>query len=282
MKRKLFCEISPFTYRLSMEKEILKRHLKDLLRKTLFAKERTEVPLPVLVYRHNSLIRRRLGNVNMQLQENKATNLSLAVSHINGLLIHPGETFSVWKLIGRTSQRKGYKEGLTIAKGQPAQGIGGGLCQLSNLIHWMVLHSELTITEHHHHDGLDLFPDFGRQIPFGTGTSISYNYIDYRVKNETDNTYQLRLWVDDEYLCGELRAAEILPYTFHIHAENEYFSREGDVVFRNGQVFRDTIDRISGRCLDSQLIRTNHAKVMYDIPPSVIIRPSVAIGYPNI
>ena len=282
MKRKLFCEISPFTYRLSMEKEILKRHLKDLLRKTLFAKERTEVPLPVLVYRHNSLIRRRLGNVNMQLQENKATNLSLAVSHINGLLIHPGETFSVWKLIGRTSQRKGYKEGLTIAKGQPAQGIGGGLCQLSNLIHWMVLHSELTITEHHHHDGLDLFPDFGRQIPFGTGTSISYNYIDYRVKNETDNTYQLRLWVDDKYLCGELRAAEILPYTFHIHAENEYFSREGDVVYRNGQVFRDTIDRISGRCLDSQLIRTNHAKVMYDIPPSVIIRPSVAISYPNI
>ena len=29
MPRKLFCEISPFTYRLSMEKEILKRHLKD-------------------------------------------------------------------------------------------------------------------------------------------------------------------------------------------------------------------------------------------------------------
>jgi len=272
MKRKLFCEISPFAYRLSMEKEIMKRHLKDMLQKTLFAKERTKTPLPVLVYRHNSLIRRRLGNVNMQLQENKATNLALAVSHIDGLLIRPGETFSVWKQIGRTSKRKGYKEGLTIAKGQPSQGIGGGLCQLSNLIHWMVLHSELTITEHHHHDGLDLFPDFGRQIPFGTGTSISYNYIDYRVKNETENTYQLRLWVDDEYLCGELRAAVILPHTFHIHAENEYFSREEGVIYRNGQVFRDTIDRVSGRCLDSQLIRTNHAKVMYEIPPSVTIR----------
>ena len=140
MKRKLFCEMSPFAYRLSMEKEIMKRHLKDMLQKTLFAKERTKTPLPVLVYRHNSLIRRRLGNVNMQLQENKATNLALAVSHIDGLLIRPGETFSVWKQIGRTSKRKGYKEGLTIAKGQPSQGIGGGLCQLSNLIHWMVLH----------------------------------------------------------------------------------------------------------------------------------------------
>ena len=266
-----------------MEKEILKRHLQDLFHDTSFALKRTDTSLPVVVYRHNSLIRRRLGNVNMQLQENKATNLALAVKRIDGLLIHPGKTFSVWKLVGRTTKRKGYKEGLTIAKGQPSQGIGGGLCQLSNLIHWLVLHSELTITEHHHHDGLDLFPDYGRQIPFGTGTSISYNYIDYRFRNDTTNTYQLRLWVDDEYLCGELRAVEQQPHTFHIHAENEYFSRErpqeGDettvadgVVYRNGEVYRDVIDRKTGQCLESQLIRTNHARVMYDCPPSLIIK----------
>ena len=272
MARKLFCEISPFTYRLSMEKEIMRRHLNDFINKTRFAKERKDTPLSVLVYNHNSLIRRRLGNVNMQLQENKAKNLALAVTHINGLIIHPGETFSVWKMIGRTSKRKGYKEGLTIEKGKPAQGIGGGMCQLSNLIHWMVLHSDLTITEHHHHDGLDLFPDYGRQIPFGTGTSISYNYIDYRVKNNTENTYQLRLWVDDEYLCGELRAEKSQPHTFHIHAENEFFSRENGVIFRNGQVYRDVIDRNTGKCVESQLIRTNHAKVMYECPPDIVIK----------
>ncbi|MBR1917578.1 MAG: VanW family protein [Bacteroidaceae bacterium] len=226
----------------------------------------------MLVYQHNSLIRRRLGNVNMQLQENKAVNLALAVGHINGLLIRPGETFSVWKMVGRTTKRKGYKEGLTIAKGQPSQGIGGGMCQLSNLIHWMVLHSDLTIVEHHHHDALDLFPDYGRQIPFGTGTSISYNYIDYRVRNDSALTYQLKLWVDDEYLHGELRATEPLPHTFHIHAENEYYSREAGVVYRNGQVYRDTIDRVSGNCLESQLIRINHARVMYECPPSMEIR----------
>ena len=270
--RKLFCEWCPFTYRLSMEKEIMKRHVRDMLQKTDFAHERTASALPVLVYQHNSLIRRRLGNVDMQLQENKATNLTLAVKKIDGLLIRPRETFSVWKMIGRTTKMKGYKEGLTIAKGKPSKGIGGGMCQLSNLIHWLVLHSELTIVEHHHHDGLDLFPDFGRQIPFGTGTSISYNYIDYRVKNETENTYQLRLWVDDEYLCGELRANEVLPHTYHIHAENEFFSREEGVVYRNGQVFRDVIDRTTGQCVESQLIRTNHARVMYECPPTMVIR----------
>ncbi len=272
MKRKLFCEICPFTYRLSTEKEILKRHMRDFFGDTHFARERTETSLPVLVYQHKSLIRRRLGNVNMQLQENKAVNLALAVKRIDGLMLHPGDTFSVWHMIGRTTKRKGYKEGLTIAKGQTAQGIGGGMCQLSNLIHWMVLHSDLTIVEHHHHDALDLFPDFGRQIPFGTGTSISYNYIDYRVKNNTGNTYQLRLWTDEEYLCGELRAAEQQPHTFHIHAEDEYFSREGGIVYRNGQVFRDTHDRLTGQLVDTQLIRTNHARVMYECPPDMVIR----------
>lgn len=272
MKRKLFCELCPFTYRLSTEKEILKRHLKDFSHKVRFAKERTTESLPVVIYRHNSLIRRRLGNVDMQLQENKAVNLALAVKHIDGLLIRPGETFSVWKLIGRTTESRGYKEGLTITHGKPAKGIGGGMCQLSNLIHWMVLHSDLTITEHHHHDALDLFPDHGRQIPFGTGTSISYNYIDYRVKNETDNTYQLRLRVDDEYLLGELRAVEQLPHTFHIHAEGEYFSRENGVVYRNGQVYRDTVDRSTGECVESKLIRTNHAQVMYECTPEMVIQ----------
>ena len=255
-----------------MEKEIMKRHLWDVFKGVRFAKERTCDSLPVVIYRHNSLIRRRLGNVDMRLQENKAVNLALAVKHIDGLLIRPGETFSVWKLIGRTTESKGYKEGLTITHGKPAKGIGGGMCQLSNLIHWMVLHSELTITEHHHHDALDLFPDHGRQIPFGTGTSISYNYIDYRVKNNTDNTYQLRLHVDDEYLCGELLAVEQLPHTFHIHAEGEYFSREDGVVYRNGKVYRDTIDRNTGECIESQLIRTNHARVMYECPPDMEIQ----------
>lgn len=269
MSRRLFCQISPLTYRISMEKEILKRHVYDLLRSIRFARERSSESLPVLVYRHKSLIRRKLGVVDMQLQENKATNLALAVPHIDGVLIHPGETFSVWKLIGRTSPRRGFKVGLTIANGQPSEGVGGGLCQLSNLIHWMILHSQLTIVEHRHHDAIDLFPDYGRQIPFGTGTSISYNYIDYRVRNTTDNTYQLRLWVDDTYLCGELRAVAPQPYTYHIHAENEHFTREGNHVYRNGQVYRDTIDRTTGCHLDRQLLRTNHARVMYEIPENL-------------
>ena len=206
MARKLFCDLCPLTYELSRWKGIAFRHLQDLRCSSPFARSRREEPLPVLAYRHASLIRRRLGNVDMRLQENKAVNLRLAAPKVSGVLIRPGEVFSFWRLVGATSARKGYREGLMIKRGQPSQGIGGGLCQFTNLLHWLVLHSPLRIVEYHHHDGVDLFPDCGRQIPFGIGTSISYNYLDYRFQNPTGTTFQLLVWTTDTHLCGELRA----------------------------------------------------------------------------
>ena len=264
MKRKLFCEISPTTYKISMEKEILLRNIKDLLKQEKFATEKSIDKLPVVIYKHNSLIRRKLGNVNMELQENKAKNLSLASPKINGIIIKPGETFSFWKLVKRCKEKDGYKEGLTISSGKPSSGIGGGMCQLSNLIHWMILHTDMEITEHHHHDQIDLFPDFKRVIPFGTGTSIMYNYLDYRFKNTTNITYQLIIYVTDEYLCGELRADKRQNYKYHIVAEDVYFSKEKDGIYRNGKVYREKNDCQTGNLITKELIRVNHAKVCYD------------------
>ena len=264
MARRLFCEISPFTYKLSTMKCIVMRKAKNAFSGVKFARTKSTDPLPVTVYEHKSLIRRRLGSVNMTLQENKAVNLSLAAPRISGILIRQGETFSFWRLVGNTTAGKGYREGLTVPRGKPSSGIGGGMCQMSNLIHWMALHSELEITEHHHHDGLDLFPDFNRQIPFGTGTSVLYNYLDYRLKNNTDNTYQLLLHTDDEYLCGELRAQQPLAHSYRIEAENEHFVRENGTVYRCGEVYRITVDVSTGSTVKKELIRTNHAKVMYD------------------
>lgn len=264
MARKLFCELGPAAYRLSTWKERLLRRLRDLLSPVRLSGKRQTELLPVSVYRHASLIRRRLGNVDMTLQENKAVNLALAAPCLSGVLIGPGETFSFWRFVGRTSARRGFREGLTISAGRPSSGIGGGLCQLTNLLHWMVLHTPLTVTEHHHHDQLDLFPDYNRQIPFGTGTSICYNYLDYRVRNDTDRVYQLLVWVDGEYLRGEVRCDGPQPLRYHIRTEGEGFVRENGIVYRVGRVYRDAVDPRTGRITERQLLRENHARVLYD------------------
>ena len=78
--------------------------------------------------------------------------------------------------------------------------------------------------------------------------------------------------MEGEYLYGELLADAQQPHTFRIHAENEFFSREEGIVYRNGEVYRDVMDRATGRCIESRLIRTNHARVMYACPPSVVIQ----------
>lgn len=264
MARKLFCEISPLTYCISTHKEILKRCIRDLLRRPRFARQKSTETLPVTVYSHRSLIRRRLGNVDMTLQENKAVNLTLAAPKVDGILIHPGEVFSFWHLVGSVTKRKGYRTGLTIKGGLPSSDTGGGMCQFTNLIHWLVLHSPLTICEHHHHDGVDLFPDYGRVVPFGTGTSILYNYKDYRFCNDTPYTFQLRIDMDDEYITGRLLCDRTLPQKVHIQAEDEYFSRENGEVYRNGKVYRRVVDVATGNTVERRLIKTNHARVLYD------------------
>ncbi len=265
MARKLFCQISPLTYRISRKRCILQRKIKDLLLGKGIAREKSKDALPIVIYRHNSLIRRRLGNVDMTLQNNKAVNLSLAAPKVSGILIKPGQTFSFWNLVGNCNEKKGFKEGLVIALGKTGKGVGGGLCQFTNLIHWMILHSDMDITEHHHHDGIDMFPDFNRQIPFGTGTSVYYNYVDYRFKNNTDRTYQLIVYTTDEYLCGELRADAEQEHTYHISSRNEHFSKEGDTVYRNGEVLRRKIDKRTGNQISEEVIKRNHARVCYEI-----------------
>ncbi|HBV66899.1 MAG TPA: vancomycin resistance protein [Clostridiales bacterium] len=265
MKRKLFCEISCGTYRISVIKCRVLRFIKDLLVFNKFAEKKSEELLPVIIYKHNSLIRRRLGNVDMQLQENKAVNLSLAAPKVNKILIEPGQLFSFWHLVGDLSPGKGYMEGLTISLGKASKGIGGGMCQFTNLIHWMILHTDMTVTEHHHHEQIDLFPDYNRQIPFGTGTSILYNYLDYRFKNNTDLTYQLITYTTNEYLCGEIRANKNQKIKYHIKCRNEFFSKEEGSVYRNGEVYRQVIDCRTGKHLREELLRKNHAKVAYDV-----------------
>ena len=264
MHRRLFCELSPLAYRISVKKSCALRALQDRASGERFSKMRMETPLPALICRHNSLIRRTLGTVDPVLQDNKAVNLALAAPRISGILIRPGETFSFWRLVVPPSAARGYREGLVIANAQTGKAVGGGMCQFSNLIHWMVLHSPLTITEQHHHDQFDLFPDFGRQVPFGTGTSIFYNYLDYRFRNDTEQTYQFLIHTTPTHLCGELRAETPLAVKYHITAENEHFVREDGIVYRCGTVYRTAVDKATGNALSRELLRRNHARVLYD------------------
>lgn len=270
MARRLFCERGPMCYRISLLKEYLLRDLKNLLGGQHFAHQREEQPLPCLVKGHASVLLRRLEGVDMALQRGKVQNLRLAAARLNGIVVQPGETFSFWKLVGRPTRRIGYVDGLVIGPGlQLKAGLAGGLCQLANMTHWLVLNSPLTVTELHHHSDA-LFPDERRTVPFGTGTSVFYKNVDYQFKNTTDQPVQLLFWLTETDLCGELRALRPFPCRYRLREENHHFTKEGGAYFRVSEVYRLVIDRATGHQLEKQLVLANHSRVMYDpalIPP---------------
>lgn len=268
-RRRLFCQCGPVCYRISLWKEGARKALADRRGGVHWSTWRCEEELPVLLKGHRSPVLRRLTGVDMDLQRSKRTNLALAAACIDGVVVAPGESFSFWRLVGKPSARKGYQDGLTIASGTLGRSVGGGLCQLANLIHYLVLHSPLTVTELHHHSDA-LFPDDRRRVPFGTGTSIFYPHVDYRFCNTTAQPVQLRLWISEGDLCGELRSERLFPCRYRLVEEDSHFVKEGEAYYRVSQVYRRIIDRESGRDLGRELLLSNHSRVLYDpalIPP---------------
>jgi len=263
-KNKLFCDIHPICYAISVQKEIFKRHLKNFSSKENFAGTINREKLPDVVFSHNSNMIKRAQGVDLKSQENKVVNIMLSCNKLNGVIIHPGEVFSFWKIVGRSTKKKGFKEGRVISRKKGlTTGIGGGLCNLANTIHLLILHSPLHITEFHNHSDA-LVPDEGKREPFSTGTSVGYNYIDYRFKNNTDRDVQLCLWCEGEILYAELRSERGFPYSYKLAEENHHFRKEKNKYYRISRIYKETFDNVTGDLLKKELILDNHSEVMYD------------------
>ena len=239
------------------------RHMLWLTMNKQFAKTRLPSSLPVIYFTHKTPLFRKLKDVDMWMQHNKVTNLKLASAKVNGIILHPGEVFSYWKLIGKPTKRKGYLDGMILKSGTFHAGTGGGLCQLSNLIFWMTIHTPLTVTERHRHS-YDVFPDSNRTQPFGSGATCFYPHGDLMIRNNTNDTYQLIIWMDDEYLHGEWRVSSSPEYRYEIVERNHEMKSEfWGGYSRHNELYQQKYD-LDGNMLDEQLIVQNSAMMMYE------------------
>jgi vancomycin resistance protein VanW len=268
-RRQRWSERVPALYPVAVRYHRARKRVEWLRSSTAYARERSAADLPVRVKRHKSLLLRQLGETEMWMQHNKVTNLRLACEQVDGLVIRPGETFSFNQIVGNATRRKGYLKGMRLSNGQARPGIGGGICQLANLLHWMVLHSPMTVTQRSTHS-FDPFPDNGRVLPWGVGCSIVYNYVDLQFRNDTDQTFQLRVGVSDRYLEGEIFTDVPAETSYRVFAQGERFLRAGSDYFRRNEIWRSVIDRRTGRTTAEELVRENVALVKY-VPTGVTV-----------
>lgn len=218
--------------------------------------------LDCVVARHQSVLRRRLGDSSPKLQEQKITNIKRAIRRLNGVVVKPDNVFSFWKIIGRPKYKDGYVDGMFLSNGKVIEGIGGGLCQLSNFLYWIFLHAPIETVERYHHS-MDVFPDSGRILPFGGGATILCNFVDLKVKNISTHPLQLKIWLTDNHLKGQILSSCRVLQKFHVFEKNHFFIKKGSQYFRYNEIYREM--KVDGKIKKVEKITTNFAPVLYNV-----------------
>jgi vancomycin resistance protein YoaR len=128
-----------------------------------------------------------LRDLNTQLSEytttfnlgkaNRAHNIRLGVSLINGTAVLPGNVFSLNEALGPRAVSRGFKEAPTFVGGETVDTPGGGVCQIATTLYNAALLAGLDVTQRQHHS---------RPVPYcpaGRDAAISYGGSDLKFRN---------------------------------------------------------------------------------------------------
>lgn len=120
------------------------RQFQTLFREYFYRSEKGQLHVPVAPV-YPQVDSELLANINVQElgtyvtyfkkdNEERTHNISLAAQAINNYILFPKETFSFNKVVGERTKGKGYKRAPVIVKGELAEDIGGGICQVSSTL----------------------------------------------------------------------------------------------------------------------------------------------------
>jgi vancomycin resistance protein YoaR len=117
-------------------------------------------------------------------------NIETAASNFRGLLVGPGETFSMGAHLGDISLDSGYAEALIIYNGKTIKGVGGGVCQVSTTLFRTVFFAGFPVAERHAHAYRVYYYEQrpgGRNDPTLSGfdATVYFPLVDFKFKNDT-------------------------------------------------------------------------------------------------
>lgn len=110
----------------------------------------------------------------------RATNVALAASRINGVVVRPGDGFSYSQTILPRTTENGYVSAPVIVGKKHSMGIGGGVCQVSSTLYAAMLTAGLPATERWPHSLRVTY------IPVGMDATVSGNAKDLKFVNVFD------------------------------------------------------------------------------------------------
>ena len=108
---------------------------------------------------------------------NRNTNIFLISDAVNGLEIKPGETLSINELVGKRTEKKGFKSASAISDGLLVDEVGGGICQLAGTLYNAALLADLDIVERVRHTWPSSY------LPIGQDATLNWDNKDLKIRN---------------------------------------------------------------------------------------------------
>lgn len=126
---------------------------------------------------------------------NRAFNVGLGASMINGTLVKPGEVFSFVNLVGDVSAAQGFKQAYVIKSGRTVLDDGGGICQVSTTVFRAALNSGLPIVKRSAHAyRVSYYEQKGFKA--GLDATIFSPSVDLQFKNDTNKHILVQTTID--------------------------------------------------------------------------------------
>lgn len=129
---------------------------------------------------------------------NRRHNIATGAQAINGLLIKPGQEFSLNEALGKIDASTGYLPELVIKGNETKPEYGGGLCQIGTTAFRLALNAGLPITERKNHSYRVSYYE-----PAGTDATIYSPHPDLSFINDTNSNLLLQTRIEGNELTFE-------------------------------------------------------------------------------
>jgi vancomycin resistance protein YoaR len=113
-------------------------------------------------------------------------NLKLLASHLDGVVLQPGQEISFNKISGDRTEKEGYKVAHVIEAGEMVDGMAGGACQISTTLHGAAFFAGLDILATTPHSRPSTY------VPLGFDSTVVYPAVDLKLKNPYDFPVAIR------------------------------------------------------------------------------------------
>ncbi len=122
---------------------------------------------------------------------NRISNVRVACSRFDGMVLQPGETFSYNDVVGERTAEAGFKLAPTYSGTAHIDALGGGICQVSSTLYNAALYAGLQIDERVCHTMIVGY------LPLGLDATVDWPDTNFVFTNNRDYPIKIKAGVND-------------------------------------------------------------------------------------